>query len=281
MKMLICIVNYKSDDLLTRFLSSIRRAIRRGVSGATPTVLVIDNSLRGDDEKGPFLARIRSEIPECEVTFSATNLGYFGALPLAQTRQASLSAPVVIYCNADIVLADDFFDQLDTLSATPAAVVAPAIISDLGEGFDQNPQRTHRVSTKKLRTLQLLYSVGITFFIYQFLGDLKVAARKYLHRHSRSITPRSPETIYAPHGALFIFTDADFFMHLPRYEPFLFGEELFIAEEARLSNKTIIYCPQLRVLDSCHASTGLLSISRRRTLMKESIDFILRKYHSP
>lgn len=281
MKLLICIVNYKSDDLLVRFLSSIRYASHSGVSRATPTVLVIDNSLRGDDEKGPFLARVRSELPECEVIFPQNNLGYFGALPLAQARQASLAASVVIFCNADIVLADDFFDQLDTLSATPAAVVAPAIISDLGDGVDQNPQRTHRISTEKLRTLQLLYSLGVTFFIHQFLGNLKVAARKYLYRHSLQSVPASPATIYAPHGALFIFTDAEFFMHLPRYEPFLFGEELFIAEEALLSKKTIIYCPQLRVLDSCHASTGLLSISRRRAMMKESIDFILRKYHKP
>jgi len=280
MRVLLCIVSYKSDGPLANFLRSIQKAVLAGPRKTTVTVLVIDNSLRRSDEKDRFLALVECEFPGCEVTFPSENLGYFGALPIAQARQADLAASVVIFCNADILLADNFFTELAALSGTHAAVIAPAIISGLGSGFDQNPKHVDRVTAKKLRTLQLIYSRRITFHIQQFLGSLKELIRQSRRGPPAKPDNSSPETIYAPHGALFIFTDVGFFMNLPKHEPFLFGEELFIAEEALQAGKTIIYSPQLRVLDSRHTSTGILSTSRRRVMMKDSVDFILRKYHS-
>ena len=60
---------------------------------------------------------------------------------------------------------------------------------------------------------------------------------------------------------------------------YLYGEELFVAEEARRRSLFIRYVPALRVFDTRHAATARLGGERRRRFMKESVDYILRHYY--
>ncbi len=282
MNILVCCVNYRTDEALGRFLQSIRQSAATAPDEVAVSVHVIDNSLRPETEHAAFVERVRDHLPGCNVSFPSGNLGYFGALPIAQQLLAGSPASIVIFSNADITLAADFFSELAraTHSANGAAgnpdmaAIAPAIIADHGHGFDQNPKHVARVPRSKLRLLSLVYSNSFTFFLQQFAGYLKELSR------GRPALRGEPlgTAIYAPHGALFIFTDPDFFAGLPAFEPFLFGEELFVAEEALRAGKRIVYLPSIQVFDSRHASTANLGSGRRRRLMKESVDYILKRY---
>ena len=87
------------------------------------------------------------------------------------------------------------------------------------------------------------------------------------------------ENIYAPHGAMFIFNDLDFFKNLKSFPCFLFGEEIFIAEEAIKNNTLIYYKPSIKVYDVRHASISLLSNKFKRDLYYKSIDYLLKSYY--
>ena len=277
MNVLFCIVSYRTDEALTQYLHSIRAAADASGPGMTLHALVIDNSERRESERPAFVTGVEAALPSCtEVVFPRANLGYFGALSIAQQTAARRRPEVVIFSNADLQLAGDFLEQLYGRLPTDAAVVAPAIIVAGEHAFDQNPKLVERYPRKRLRVQQIAYSNRLAFFGYNLLGFLKERLR------SREAVPAAdPVTrqIYAGHGALFIFTKLDFFLGLPAYRPFLYGEELFIAEEARRKSELTRYVPHLRVFDMRHASTAGLGSERRRRLMKESVDYILQCYY--
>jgi hypothetical protein len=79
---------------------------------------------------------------------------------------------------------------------------------------------------------------------------------------------------------VFIFADVDFFLTLPAFPCFLFGEELFVAEEARIAGVSVVYEPSLRVRDVRHASVSQLANEMRRTLLLKSMTFILNQYYT-
>jgi len=274
-KVLICVVSYRTDEKLERYLDSILTAAQAAGSALTLNILVVDNSVREAAASEEFVRRISERTPGVEVICSETNLGYFGAVPVAQAAAARLRPEQVIFSNADLTLAPDFFIRLGEKLPCPAAVIAPAILIDEGRGFDQNPKLVERYSADRLRFLQKVYSSALLFALYVWLGRLK----EMLVKDRPAVRPSGDRDIYAPHGALFLFTKLGFFLGLPRHEPFLYGEELFIAEEARRHAEVVRYIPAIRVFDSRHASTAGLGSARRRRLMKESIDFILRRYY--
>jgi GT2 family glycosyltransferase len=278
MKLLFAIVNYKTDEPLLRLLDSIRAAAQPVRGALTVQVTVVDNSQREIAAEGAFVAKLREHYDAVEVEFPRANLGYFGALPAIQGRAAAHQADMVVVSNADLLLANDFFSQLLAQLPTDAAVIAPAIISEGGQGFDQNPKHMQRRSSRDLRRLRLIYSTRVTYSTLILLGKLKERLRPRAPRPASS-EPVRGGAIYAAHGALFVFTKAQFLQSLPKFEPFLFGEELFVAEEARRQQQVTLYAPALRVYDSRHASTATLGSDRHRRLLRSSIEFILCRYY--
>ena len=79
MKVLFCIVTYRTDDVLGKYLRSIRAAAESFGSGLILEVLVIDNSMRAESKRAGFVARIEADVSaRCAVVFPPANLGYFG-----------------------------------------------------------------------------------------------------------------------------------------------------------------------------------------------------------
>jgi GT2 family glycosyltransferase len=185
----------------------------------------------------------------------------------------------VVYCNPDLFINSDFFTVLEhTLKTVVGGVIAPSILS-LRDGFDLNPQYRKKLSRTKLKCLQRIYAYRLFFSSYNALGRIKevVSGWNYwLRRGSKEASA----TIYAPHGAMFIFTDIGFFRRLPSFPCFLFGEELFVAEEARLAGVPVVYEPALRIHDVRHASVGLLPKEFLRVLCYKSVTFLLNRYYA-
>jgi len=279
MKLLFGIVNYHTDEALLRLLDSVRVAAQAAGDAFSISLLVVDNSQRDAADEAGFIARLQSKFAATSVDYPRANLGYFGALPRIQARVAEQGAELVVVSNADLTLAPDFFVQLRSRLPSAGAVIAPAILAEGGEGFDQNPKHVQRRSKRDLELLRFLYSSRPTFFGQQLLGHLKERLRSRRKAEGPRATYASGTPIYAAHGALFVFTKAAFFLSLPKFDPFLFGEELFVAEEARRQKEATIYVPEMRVNDTRHASTAALGSDRRRRLMFSSIEFILCNYY--
>jgi GT2 family glycosyltransferase len=279
MRIFLCIVNYRTDAALVRYLESVRTAGRESVGGID--ICIVDNSLRPQTERESFARDVCNAFGAAvEVVFPSENLGYFGALPIAQERARVTRPDCVIYSNADLLLDRTFFRQLNAAVACNAAVIAPAILTEQGRGFDQNPKHLMRYDLKNLLFLRFVYSNAVAFRTYIWLGKLKESMRSRRASGVRAVVQANEaRAIYAPHGALFIFAKPDFFASLPRHEPFLYGEELLVGEEALRQGEEVRYVPAIRVYDTRHASTGSLSATTRRRLLWLSIDFIVRNYY--
>ena len=87
--------------------------------------------------------------------------------------------------------------------------------------------------------------------------------------------------MYAPHGAFIIFTN-NYLRSIAKinYPRFLFGEEVFVAEESRLNSLKITYEPNLIIYDNEHGST---SLEKNKFISMEhvkSYDYLLKTYYS-
>ena len=269
------VVNFNADAHLVRFVDSVATA-RTRAPGSVVKVHVFDNSCKNQIQLTSLQERVQRRDISVEVHSSGRNEGYFGGVPFAQSL-IEAGTTSVIYCNPDILLDSDFLLQLEGLPVGGSGVVAPAIVS-LDEGFDQNPKYVDRLSLTKLKRLRAIYSTQASFFAFTLLGRLREMFRGDGRGVLRGETIAGE--IYAAHGALFIFTDVEFFRRLPPYPCFLFGEELFIAEEARRAGVATVYEPRLRVRDIRHASISTLVRSHLRSYMFESVHHIIDTYYS-
>lgn len=269
------VVNYKTDDYLVRFVQSVAAAQAICFS-ANVDVQVLDNSQKTVQE----LNQLRSLIGVAGVSVTlhspGTNDGYFGGLRRAQSLVPA-GTDCVIYCNPDILLDADFLLTLERILESTGGVVAPTILS-LKDGFDLNPQYRQRLSEGKLRRLRWIYVHRLTFGIFNALSRVKEVISGWCLRSSQDGIASIP--IYAAHGAMFIFADVEFFLRLPAFPCFLFGEELFVAEEARIAGVSVVYEPSLRVRDVRHASISQLPNEFRRSLALKSVTFILNHYYT-
>jgi GT2 family glycosyltransferase len=271
MKILIFIVNYKADDKLIKFCRSVKEA-KNDVNIITD-IIVMDNSIKSDEELAELETKTNNIINGVLVFSNGTNGGYFAGIPLAQSMiKNKQDYNCIIYCNPDIILDKDFFKQL-LLYQNKKCIIAPSIIS-IEDNFNQNPKYISRLSKEKLKKLLFLYSNIYTYCLFQWLAR----AKEILYKQHNTNTYTNQE-IYAPHGSIFIFNDINFFLKLPKYKCFLFGEEIFIAEEARKHSQVIVYDKNIKVYDERHASINLLSCNKIRQYYFESIKFLLKEYY--
>jgi hypothetical protein len=109
---------------------------------------------------------------------------------------------------------------------------------------------------------------------YQAAAGLKLKVKSWLRPPrplATAMAPAGPELIYAPQGSMMIF-HRDFFARGGRlnYQVFLFGEEIFIAEQARALNLAVWYRPELVARHWEHIETGLFPSRRMRGWIAEA-----------
>lgn len=264
------IINFKADKLVRELIDSIKfskKDLKINVD-----IHVIDNSLKNQDELNKFLKECNEE--GVIIHANPKNVGYFGAIAKAQEILKSTKSDCVVYCNPDLKLDNNFFKEL-LRTINPDGIIAPAIIS-LSEGVDQNPKYLNRLAIAKMRRLKLIYSNQVYYTLFFLLARLKEITIDRLFNRQNKI---ESQIIYAPHGSIMIFKNVSFFKELKPYPCFLFGEEIFVAEEARIKNVKIFYKPEIKVFDVRHASINLLSAEYKRVLYLKSINYLLKEYY--
>lgn len=234
-------------------------------------VTVVDNSqsLRSDET----FASIQNEIG-ASVIDPGRNLGYLGAFAFAVHRESLAdNHDMVILANPDLELSDDFFAILCAKEYDDDIVVIAPDIVNLPSGSPANPAMIQRPSRRRMWLRKLVHANEFIYSVYDLLHRLK----KHLRRR-RPPLPRS-ERIYAPHGAMMIFLRSYFEAGGSLdYFGFLFGEEIFVAEEARRINKTIFFDPYLQARHREHVSTGVLGRSNLSKYAHQSLKQIYDRY---
>lgn len=278
MKICIVPVCYNAHEDALRFLESVEKAFLAS-SDLELDVILSDNSTIT-----PLVSMSERQYGFTYRYLKNANVGYF---PAFNRALSSLSQPMTAYdyvmvCNVDLVVADDFFDRLAVHVPSPrTGLIAPGIFSDK-DGRDLNPKIMHRPSSKKFEFMRMVCSSAVLFRCYSSLARMREKARSRSQAQSTPEQAKRPSTskkMYGAHGSFMIFTK-NFFQQGASvdYPRFLFGEEVFVAEQLRMHQLEIEHCPGVRVFDKEHASTSQANVKFICGEHRKSYDYLISRF---
>lgn len=279
MKIAIICVSYNSYPDTIKMVESIRQAQLKMPSMECLTVLVCDNSTQGNSD---FLL---NKISEYDFNYlKLENIGYFPAFHQGLKYLEKNNFYVfkdfdyVIVSNVDLQLDSKFFNNMYGLNINKdVGVVAPSILSNLTKE-DINPKVMVRPKKLKMKLLRLGFQNLWFYKSYTWLSVKKAEKRgknKYLHH-----TYNSNTSMYAAHGSIMVFTKEYFRRQASvNYPRFLFGEEVFVAEEAKNKGLTTIYKPELVVYDNEHGATSREADRFISNEHVKSYNYLLENYY--
>lgn len=206
------------------------------------------------------------------------NVGYFPAFSKAvQSVRHDISYyDYIMVSNVDLAVDEYFFNDLVKFKCPKdVGVIAPNIISE-SDGRNLNPKIAKPISSFKLKVNKLIFS-SFLFYPHSLASRLK---NKLKSKKKPEINSQDkPSFIYAPHGSFIIFTNNYFKKEASYIYPrFLFGEEIFVAEECKLKNLKIIYVQTIKIYDKEHVSTSALRSNFLAQEHIKSFDYLLKKY---
>lgn len=264
MKIIIFCVNYNTYDLLRTYLSSLDKSCYN--TKTICDVIVIDNSSKKrviDYTPINFRLKVKKE---------SKNLGYFPSIRKEMLSVENINSyDFIILSNVDMLFENNTICDLAKLQIEgDIGWIAPQIYSKT-LNKDLNPQAIKRYSLKKIKILRFAFKYPIIHFIYaRTLHKLK--------RHSRS---KSPKGIYAGHGSFIILTKRYIeecgALDFPN---FLYGEEIFLAEECRLHHLKVLYLPKIKVIDIGRASTGKLKSRDYYRYNYNGLNYLINRYYT-
>jgi len=255
-KVLAICVNYHDEENTDRF---VKKFLEQHGSEFLE-IIIADTS--GRTTPHPALILLQENDNRVSVFTIGQNIGYFGAAHWALLRYLEKNElpEWIIVSNTDIFIEGAKFLQklfLIQFEHEPA-IVAPSIISTQTY-LDQNPHMLLRPTRLKLLIHRLFLMNYYTYYWFLTLYSLRQYIKSKVNKKSISGGKllKVSKNIYAPHGS-FIILPNEYFTRggTLNYELFLFGEEYFIAETAKLLDLKIIYEPNLTVFHDEHKTVG-------------------------
>lgn len=260
-------VTYNSYRELHDYLKSIQTATSALTASTTVDVFVADNT---DRQYQTINVPTEDTGYRLKVYPFHQNLGYFGAIREMMKREACATYDYVIISNVDVTMAPDCMERLVSASfGKDTGWVAPAIISNK-TGVDMNPFTTRRYTARKLKTMRLFFRYPLLHRIHHYT----------FHQLKRRRT-HQPGLVYAGHGSFIILTKE----YIARcgtvnYPVFLYGEEIYLAEECRRHGLTVVYTPDIRVNDIGKVSTGKAPKSDYYHWNHEGLTYLIDTYYT-
>lgn len=259
MKISIIAICYNAYNDTIQLLESINQA-KEEVGCLDLEVIVCDNSNPNYEETK--LDTLKCKIDELNYSYiKLNNVGYFPAFSVGKDYLDDVTGSTdwdyVIVTNVDLQFDKTFFKNLISINLPlDVGIVAPSIISKQTKE-DINPKILSR--PKKIKLLSLYYGFQFLLFyrVYNWLSVNKAKLRGYKQKHFPKKSYRTGQEMYAAHGSIMIFTKNYFNLGASIYYPrFLFGEEVFVAEETKLKGLKTVYFSELRIYDNEHGSTS-------------------------
>jgi GT2 family glycosyltransferase len=216
--------------------------------------------------------------PRVKIHGDGKNLGYFGGAALAtdeHVKEFGEVAQITVVSNFDIEWNDpELVSRLFEESIqSPWTVLAPRI-TDVQSSVEMNPYYKERIELTKLNRLLRVTSSYPMYLMYQWLHKLKRWASS-----GEGIIDDVP--VYAVHGS-FIVMKRDYFQKSAglRFASFLYGEELFLAEECRKHGYLVGVLRSIHVYHNEHITTGAVKDKKHMKYLHESLNYIKKSYFS-
>jgi hypothetical protein len=280
MKVCIFAVCHNSYRESVVFLDSISKSIKG--TRVELDIFFIDNSSKIDNELIKLIKSYRSKLGLHYI--KSENLGYFPSITSAINKNAIILSKYdyAIVSNVDLAVSNSFFSILEDMPiVADIGVYAPSVYSN-ALNADRNPKINKRPSLFKLKLNNYLFSSSVTYLLLKFVNSTRVRFRQLLKstfQESSNIEELTFSRIYAAHGSMIIFTNAFLRKNVDfSYPMFLFGEEIYVAEEAEKYNLKVIYYPSLLVYDSEHVSTSAIKLKNYRDLNRKALSYLLQNY---
>jgi hypothetical protein len=115
--------------------------------------------------------------------------------------------------------------------------------------------------------------------LYECLAMAKATVRELKRSSKEPAGFEAAREIYAPHGSFMIFS-REYWREAAglNHNPFLFGEEITVAEYSRGKNLPVIFDPSLSVHHIGHASMGTFPSRRKLNWLREATRFCADEY---
>jgi len=253
----ICI-NFHNEEQTIAF---VRRLVTLH-SPSTCQVIVASNNVRGNGNE--VLAEALADKLQVTIMHWSRNLGYFGAAALALDvyRSTHELPDWVVVSNTDLLVGtESFTDQLNQYQESKGiGIVAPSITATVTD-VDQNPFMERRPTAIRMHIVKWMLKTWLTWTLWSAASRVKLAIRQ--RRRNRLGTAcgngqdSNARSIYAPHGSFIAFS-REYFLRGGTLDhvPFLYGEEIMVAETARDLSLTVLYDPKIRLKHMEHSTTG-------------------------
>lgn len=260
-------VNYNSYDELHAFIHSVEKSVADIIGCKSLDIFIADNTEENYKE-----ICLRNKFFSIHTFPFHKNLGYFGAVKKMMDETNPESFDFIIISNVDVVLAPDALQGIVGKTADYSnkgiGWIAPQIYSE-AENRDRNPKIMNRYSIRKLKILRLLFKYPMLYFLYK---NTAYKRKRY--------QPHTAGNIYGGHGSFIILTKEYIEKCGPiNYPVFLFGEEIYLAEECRRHNLKVVYDPTIKVTDKEHASTGRMPSRQYNKFNIEALNYIIRTFY--
>ena len=205
------------------------------------------------------------------------NLGYLPGCVFANSRWESASPPEWLgIVNTDLAIEPEFLQRVATQSF-PDTILALGPDLRLRNGQRQNPFLASRPPRRKLEFYRFLFGNPLRSRLMEALYQLR--------RRGRKLSPPVPiETpwveTYALHGALTLLHRRYFERGGSlQYGGFMYGEEIFFAEQFRRCGGGAAWLPQALVWHDAGATTaGKAQATRRAQWQHQSFSLLLQDF---
>lgn len=243
-RVVILCVSYNSDMERDKYIDSIKAAAKNASETVSVDIIIANNT-------------------------KDNNPGYFGAIKQLMEKNDISKYDYCIISNVDLTIENSFFQKLSEYEC-PSDIgwVAPQIWSQ-AEGRDRNPESVCRYSLSKIRVLKLLYKYPLLDLLYT----------KTFYRRKKYVSKPAGQ-IYAGHGSFIILTSKYFKKcGIIDYPIFLYGEEIYLAEQCRSAKLKVVYNPDLKVYDYEHISTSTMRRSFNYQCRYKAIQYVLNNFY--
>ena len=262
-KIAIFCVCYNSYEILEKYLSSIDHSSKMAEGIAEVEVFVSDNT-----PKNVQPIKYDAQNFQLKVYAHNKNLGYFGGIGLMMQQENCHTYDYCIVSNVDVLMQPDTIKSIALFSQPEkTGWIAPIIFSEK-EQRDRNPQARQRYSRKRLSILRFMYKFSVLHYLYH----------RFVYKHRHNQTPTYGE-VYAGHGSFIILTK-EYIKQcgIINYPIFLYGEEIYLAEQCRKNSLKVIHTPEIQVYDFDHYSTSGMKRKFYYQCHYEAIDYAIKNF---
>jgi GT2 family glycosyltransferase len=259
-----CVVNYFDEDGVARFIQS--QLLHQNIA---MHIVVVNNG----GHRIEVLRALSLQHEQVQVIGDGSNTGYFGAAHVAyQYAQKHIAQSFVfIISNYDLILprSSAVAEVLEHAHQHQLEVVAPQIVN-MPDGNAANPMYHHRPERSFYRRLLAVTSFYPFYLMYQ-----------WLHRIKKRWNGTKPlEPVYALHGSWMAFMPRFFERGgTLEYPGFLYGEEIFVAEQCRALNCSVGVAPRVQFEHHEHTSTGTVKNRKHMQFLHQSLQWIYKNYY--